>query len=197
MCSAIPIVARDKSFADDLHMDQGRVSSRAALLLRSTERHPSDPRFVPNTHTRGLHARACLPPPPSHTHTIYFSLLPQPSHTHTTNVYPHTHTSKHTPRDESPVGDDEHKMNASNHRCGEACAPARAAGASRRIMRRGASDRARARRGGADVDKSTHHAKRGRRPRPAPRGARAQPSSRVALSCGGRAPRPSSAATPQ
>ena len=40
------MVARCTSFADDLYMDQGRVSSRAALLLRSTERHPSDPRCV-------------------------------------------------------------------------------------------------------------------------------------------------------
>ena len=46
MCIAIPMVARCTSFADDLYMDQGRVSSRAALLLRSTERHPSDPRCV-------------------------------------------------------------------------------------------------------------------------------------------------------
>ena len=116
MCSAIPIVARDKSFADDLHVDQGRVSSRAALLLRSTERHPSDPRFVPNTHTRGLHARACLPP---HiiTHPHPLPLSPPPTITHTQPTCTHTHTSKHTPRDESPVGDDELKTNASNHRC--------------------------------------------------------------------------------
>ena len=145
MCSAIPIVARDKSFADDLHMDQGRVSSRAALLLRSTERHPSDPRFVPNTHTRGLHARACLPPHHYHTHT-HPPLSPPSTITHTQSTCTHTHKSKRTPRDESPVGDDELKMNASKHRClvSEACAPARAADASRRIMRGGASDRARA-----------------------------------------------------
>ena len=144
MCSAIPIVARDKSFADDLHMDQGRVSSRAALLLRSTERHPSDPRFVPNTHTRGPHARACLPPHTiTHTHaSTSLSLINH--HTHTQPTCTHTHTSKRTPRDESPVGGDELKMNALNHSCDEACAPPRAADASRRIMRGGASDRARA-----------------------------------------------------
>lgn len=103
-------------------MDQGRVSSRAALLLRSTERHPSDPRFVPNTHTRGLHARACLPPH-HHTHAST-SLSSLNHHTHTQPTCTHTHTSKRTPRDESPVGDDELKMNASNHRCFEACARA-------------------------------------------------------------------------
>ena len=37
---------RDKSFADDLVVRQGRVSSRVALLLRATERKPSSARFV-------------------------------------------------------------------------------------------------------------------------------------------------------
>ena len=33
-------IALDKSFADDLNMKRGIVSSRVALLLRSTEVHP-------------------------------------------------------------------------------------------------------------------------------------------------------------
>ena len=36
----------DKSFADDLTVGQGAVSSRVALLLRSAEANPSLPRFV-------------------------------------------------------------------------------------------------------------------------------------------------------
>ena len=37
---------RNKSFADDLNVDQGAVSSRVALLLRSAEAKPLIPRFV-------------------------------------------------------------------------------------------------------------------------------------------------------
>ena len=114
-------------------------------------------------------------PPHHHTHT-HPPLSPPSTITHTQTTCTHTHTSKRTPRDESPVGDDELKMNASNHRClvSEACAPARAADASRRIMHGGASDQAHALRGGADVDKSPHHAGGGRRPAGALRGARAR-----------------------
>ena len=36
----------NKSFADDLIVGQGAVSSRVALLLRSAEAKPSLPRFV-------------------------------------------------------------------------------------------------------------------------------------------------------
>jgi hypothetical protein len=38
---------RDKSFADDLIVHRGVVSSRVALLLRSAETKPLMPRFVP------------------------------------------------------------------------------------------------------------------------------------------------------
>eukprot|EP00793_Prasinoderma_coloniale_P006357 PRCOL_00001187-RA len=130
-------------------MDQGRVSSRAALLLRSTERHPSDPRFVPNTHTRGLHARACLPPFYHHTHT-HPPLPPPSTTTHTQPTCTPPHTSKRTPQDESPVGDDELKMNASNNRCvvKHARPRVRQTRAIRRIMRVGvrATERAARRR---------------------------------------------------
>src|SRR4051794_21405861 len=37
---------RDKSFADDLIVHRGAVSSRVALLLRSAEAKPLMPRFV-------------------------------------------------------------------------------------------------------------------------------------------------------
>jgi hypothetical protein len=40
---------RNKSFADDLNVDQGAVSSRVALLLRSAEAKPLTPRFVEMT----------------------------------------------------------------------------------------------------------------------------------------------------
>ena len=40
----------DKSFADDLNVGQGAVSSRVALLLRSAEANPSLPRFVRRIH---------------------------------------------------------------------------------------------------------------------------------------------------
>ena len=36
----------DKSFADDLNIEQGAVSSRVALLLRSAEAKPMFSRFV-------------------------------------------------------------------------------------------------------------------------------------------------------
>jgi hypothetical protein len=40
-------MCRDKSFADDLIVHRGVVSSRVALLLRSAETKPLMPRFVP------------------------------------------------------------------------------------------------------------------------------------------------------
>jgi hypothetical protein len=42
----------DKSFADDLTVGQGAVSSKVALLLRSAEANPSLPRFVEITSPR-------------------------------------------------------------------------------------------------------------------------------------------------
>jgi hypothetical protein len=42
---------RDKSFADDLIVHRGVVSSRVALLLRSAETKPLMPRFVPFRNT--------------------------------------------------------------------------------------------------------------------------------------------------
>jgi hypothetical protein len=44
-------MCRDKSFADDLIVHRGVVSSRVALLLRSAETKPLMPRFVPFRNT--------------------------------------------------------------------------------------------------------------------------------------------------
>ena len=41
LCIAIPNAREDESFADDLNMRRGIVSSRVALLLRSTEIQPA------------------------------------------------------------------------------------------------------------------------------------------------------------
>jgi hypothetical protein len=41
LCIAIPHAREDESFADDLNMKRGIVSSRVALLLRSTEIQPT------------------------------------------------------------------------------------------------------------------------------------------------------------
>lgn len=41
LCIAIPHAREDESFADDLNMKRGIVSSRVALLLRSTEIQPA------------------------------------------------------------------------------------------------------------------------------------------------------------
>ena len=43
---AISNIGEDKSFADDLNMERGIVSSRVALLLRSAEIKPLFCRFV-------------------------------------------------------------------------------------------------------------------------------------------------------
>lgn len=47
MVALQPNIGKDKSFADDLNKEQGIVSSRVALLLRSTEIKPLFNRFVP------------------------------------------------------------------------------------------------------------------------------------------------------
>ena len=54
----------DKSFADDLTVGQGAVSSRVALLLRSAEANPSLPRFVekPPLPRRERRPLTCEPP---------------------------------------------------------------------------------------------------------------------------------------
>ena len=107
MCIAIPMVARCTSFADDLYMDQGRVSSRAALLLRSTERHPSDPRCVFSliTSFQQLVVGEGVVPPHLFTPYHYQSF----TSTHTTHtqqpVFPqHNLSLRPTPRRHSPVG---------------------------------------------------------------------------------------------
>ena len=41
LCITIPNAREDESFADDLNMRRGIVSSRVALLLRSTEIQPA------------------------------------------------------------------------------------------------------------------------------------------------------------
>ena len=94
MCIAIPMVARCTSFADDLYMDQGRVSSRAALLLRSTERHPSDPRCVFSLITSFQQLVVGEGVVPPHLFTPYHY---QPSLSHTHNTHPTTCVSTTQP----------------------------------------------------------------------------------------------------
>ena len=48
----------DKSFADDLNIEQGAVSSRVALLLRSAEAKPMFSRFV--SFQRSAVGRSCF-----------------------------------------------------------------------------------------------------------------------------------------
>ena len=98
MCIAIPMVARCTSFADDLYMDQGRVSSRAALLLRSTERHPSDPRCVFSLITSFQQLVVGEGGTPSPIHTLplpilHFHTQHTPTCVSTTQPIPQTHAA--------------------------------------------------------------------------------------------------------
>ena len=92
------MVARCTSFADDLYMDQGRVSSRAALLLRSTERHPSDPRCVFSLITSFQQLVVGEGVVPPHLFTTYHYQSFTSTHTqHTPNTHPTTCVSTTQP----------------------------------------------------------------------------------------------------
>ena len=98
------MVARCTSFADDLYMDQGRVSSRAALLLRSTERHPSDPRCVLSLITslqQAIVGKGVVPPHSSHHFTTLFHL----SHTHTYTTHTTCVSTTQTPHQKTREAD--------------------------------------------------------------------------------------------
>ena len=105
MCIAIPMVARCTSFADDLYMDQGRVSSRAALLLRSTERHPSDPRCVFSLITSFQQLVVGEGVVPPHLFTTYHYQSFTSTHNTPQPVFQqHNLSLRPTPRRHSPVG---------------------------------------------------------------------------------------------